>query len=121
MRHHKAHRKFHREKRQYTALMRGMARSLVLKEAIVTTVAKAKELRPFVESLVTASKGNSISSRRLVGTRIGSPEATKKLHDTLAKRYLARAGGYTRIVRLGRVGKRVGEQARIEFVSAEGK
>lgn len=116
MRHHNANRKFHREKRQRVALMRSLARSLVLHEAIVTTVAKAKELRPYVEKLVTASKDNSLASRRLVSTKMGSVEATKKLHETFAKRYEKRDGGYTRIVRLGRVGKRVGEQARIEFV-----
>ena len=116
MRHHKAHRKFHREKGQRTALLKSLARSLVLHEAIVTTIAKAKELRPYVERLVTTSKVNDLASRRSVATRIGSAEVVKKLHDILAKRYEKRAGGYTRIVRLGRVGKRVGEQARIEFV-----
>lgn len=116
MRHHKAHRKLHREKGQRTALLRSLARSLVLNESIVTTIAKAKELRPFVEKLITTSKAGSVVSRRLVSTRLGSPEAVKKLHDIFAKRYEKRAGGYTRIVRLGQVGKRVGEQARIEFV-----
>ena len=96
--------------------MRSLARSLVMHEAIVTTIAKAKELRPYVEKLVTASKDNTLSSRRLITTKIGSAEAVKKLHDTFAKRYQSRAGGYVRIVRLGQVGKRVGEQARIEFI-----
>jgi len=96
--------------------MRSLARSLVLHEAIVTTVAKAKELRPYVEKLVTASKAGTLASRRTVTERLGSGEAVKKLHDTFAKRYDKRAGGFVRIVRLGRVGKRVGEQARIEFI-----
>ena len=116
MRHHVAKRTLNRDKRQYTALMRSLARSLVLHEKITTTIAKAKELRPFVEKLVTVSKAGTIQSRRLVQTRLGSPEAVKKLHETIAPRYKGRAGGYTRIVRLGRVGKRVGEQAHIEFV-----
>jgi large subunit ribosomal protein L17 len=116
MRHHRAHRKFHREKRQRTALLKSLSRSLVLHEEIVTTVAKAKELRPFIEKLVTVSKTPTIASRRNVMVQIGSAEAVKKLHTDLAKRYADRAGGYTRIIRLGRVGKRVGEQARIEFV-----
>lgn len=116
MRHHKKTRTLHRTKRQRTALLRSLARSLVLEEGIVTTVAKAKELRPYVEHLVTSSKANTVASRRLVASKLGSTEATKKLHDELAKRYEKRAGGYTRIVRLGRVGKRVGESARIEFV-----
>jgi len=93
-----------------------LARSLVLHEGLTTTVAKAKELRPFVEKLVSESKKGTLQSHRLVVSRIGSAEAAKKLKDTLAPRYASRAGGYTRIVRLGRVGKRVGEQARIEFV-----
>lgn len=85
-------------------------------EAIVTTIAKAKELRPYIEKLVTTSKEGTLASRRTVTTRMGSLDATKKLHDTIAKRYEKREGGYTRIIRLGRVGKRVGEQARIEFI-----
>lgn len=116
MRHHKAHRTLHRDKRQRVALLRSLARSLVLHESIVTTVAKAKELKPFVEKLVTTSKERTLASRRLVQSRINSAEATRKLTETIAARYEKRAGGYTRITRLGRIGKRVGEQARIEFV-----
>lgn len=116
MRHHKAHRTLHRDKRQRTALLRSLARSLVLQESIVTTVAKAKELKPFIEKLVTTSKEGTLASRRTVQSRINSPEATLKLTETLAKRFEKRAGGYTRITRLGQIGKRVGEQARIEFV-----
>ncbi len=96
--------------------MRSLARSLVLHEGITTTIAKAKELRPMIERLVTTSKINTVASRRTVAARINSAEATKKLHDTLAPRYKTRNGGYTRIVKLGRIGTRVGEQARIEFV-----
>ena len=118
MKHHTKRRILGRTKRQRIALMRSLARSLVLEEGITTTIAKAKELRPYVEKLVTASKSNTLQSRRLVMHRLGnSPEATRKLHDTLAPRYTSRAGGYTRIVRLGRVGKRVGDAARIEFLS----
>lgn len=117
MRHHVKTRTLHRDKRQRTALLRSLARSLVLHEGITTTVAKAKELRPFIEKLVTSSKLGTLASRRAVASRMGnSTEAVKKLHDTLAPRFAKRDGGYTRIVRLGRVGKRVGESARIEFV-----
>ncbi|QQG37600.1 MAG: 50S ribosomal protein L17 [Candidatus Kaiserbacteria bacterium] len=117
MRHHKAKRKLHRVKSQRTALLRSLARSLVLQEGIVTTVAKAKELRPFVERLITESKSNTAGSRRAAASIVGnSAETIKKLHDTLAPRYAKRSGGYTRIVRLGRVGKRMIESARIEFV-----
>lgn len=117
MRHHVKTKKLHREKRVRTGLIRSLARSLVLQEGITTTVAKAKALRPFVERLVTTSKAASVASRRNVASQLGgAPDAVKKLHDTLAPRYKGRAGGYTRITRLGRVGKRVGESARIEFV-----
>ena len=117
MRHHKKRRTLNRTKAQREALLRGLARSLVLQNAITTTSAKAKELRPFVEKLVTASKTNSLASRRLVATRLRDKDAVKKLHDEYTKRFAARAGGYTRIIRLGRIGNRVAEMARIEFIS----
>ena len=117
MRHHVKQRTLNRPKRQRTALLRSLARSLVLHEGITTTIAKAKELRPYVEKLVSTSKQNTLASRRKVAERLGgAPETVKKLHDTLAVRYAKRAGGYTRITRLGRVGTRVADAARIEFV-----
>lgn len=115
MRHHDRNRKLGREKRQRTALLRNLARSLILKEGITTTEAKAKALRPFVERLVTTSKKNTLASRRTVAIRLGAPDTDKKLKE-LATRYAKRTGGYTRIVRLGRIGKRVGDMSRIEFV-----
>ena len=70
-----------------------------------------------VEKLVTAGKEGTLASRRRIARELGvSPEATAKLCDTLAPRYASRQGGYTRITRLGRVGKRAIESARIEFV-----
>ncbi len=120
MKHHKAGRTLGRKKGQRTALLRSLARSLVLQEGIVTTIAKAKELRPFVERLVTASKANTPASQRLVSARLGSaPDAVKKLHSDIAQRYATRNGGYTRIIRLGKIGKQATESARIEFVSQE--
>jgi len=117
MRHHKAHRTLGREKGQRTALLRGLARSLVLTEGILTTTAKAKELRPLVERLVTSSKRGTLVSRRSASQILGgASDAVKKLHETIAPRYAKRSGGYTRIVRLGRVGKRVVDMSRIEFV-----
>jgi len=99
------------------ALLRSLARSLIRDEGIVTTIARAKELRPFVEELVTAAKSNTPVSRRIAASRLGAGSASvKKLHDSIAPRYEKRAGGYTRIVRLGPVGKRAVESARIEFV-----
>lgn len=117
MRHHSATRTLGRKTGGRTALLRSLARSLVLEEGITTTIARAKELRPYIERLVTVSKANTVASRRSVSSRLGgAADVVKKLHDTLAPRYATRGGGYTRIVRLGRVGTRVGEAARIEFV-----
>lgn len=117
MRHHHAHRKFNREKAQRVALMRGLARSLILHGSITTTVAKAKELRPYVEKLVTVAKSGTLASRRTVATRLGErSQALSKIFSDFAPRYAKRAGGYTRITKLGRVGKRVAEFAKIEFV-----
>ncbi len=117
MRHHQKNRTLGRKKGQRTALLRSLARSLVLQEGITTTIAKAKELRPFIERMVSMSKKNTLASRRIIDTRMGgSGEVVKKLHEVYGPRYAKRAGGYTRIVRLGKVGKRVIEAARIEFV-----
>ncbi len=117
MRHHNTKKRFGRERNQRVALMRSLARSLVLKEGIVTTTAKAKALRPFVERLITESKLGTIASRRAVGKRLGgAADVVKKLHDGLAQRYEKRAGGYTRITRLGKTGKRVIDMSKIELL-----
>lgn len=117
MRHHGKNRKLGRRKGQRVALLRSLARSLVLKEGITTTVAKAKELRPYIERLVTNSKKDSLASRRFVAQRLGgASDVSAKLHGELRERFAKRPGGYTRIIRLGRIGKRVGDMARIEFV-----
>lgn len=115
MRHHNRNRKLGRVKRQRDALIRGLARSLILHEGITTTEAKAKTLRPFVERLVSKAKQSSLSDTRTLVTSLASKEAEKKLR-VIAGRYAKRAGGYTRITRLGRIGKRVGDMSRIEFV-----
>jgi large subunit ribosomal protein L17 len=116
MRHHDRNRKLGRVKRQRVALLKSLARSLLLSEGIVTTTAKAKALRPFVERLITTSKKGTLASRRAAASRLGnSGDADKKLNE-LGQRYATRPGGYTRIVKLGRVGKRVAEMSRIELV-----
>src|SRR3989338_9151024 len=121
MKHHKAGRTLGRKKGQRTALLRSLTRSLVMHEKITTTVARAKELRPFVEELVTRSKKADLASRRFISARLGGSSSTvKKLHDTFAIRYASRAGGYTRIVKLGPLGKRSVDSAMIESLSAEG-
>ena len=100
MRHHNSVRKFGRETTQRHALMRSLARNLIRDNQIKTTTAKAKELRPFVEKLVTKAKVNTVASRRLVSSRLqGAPEV-KKLFDVIAPKYMDRKGGYTRVVRM---------------------
>jgi large subunit ribosomal protein L17 len=91
--------RFSRPTSQYKALMRSLARSLVLEEKISTTEAKAKALRPFVERLVTYAKNNTLASRRLAITRLGDEAAVKKLFSVIGPRYYKRAGGYTRVTK----------------------
>lgn len=90
---------FGRPSDQRKALMRSLARSLVLEERISTTEAKAKALRPFVERLVTYAKKGTLASRRLTKSTLGDDEAVKKLFESIGPRYSERAGGYTRIVK----------------------
>ena len=118
MRHHDTVKKFGRVKRQREALMRGLARSLVLHERIETTEARAKALRPFVEKLVTKAGSGTLASRRLVGARLGTEDqrAAQKLMNNIAPRYKDRKGGYTRITKLPRRQGDASPMAVIEFV-----
>src|SRR3989344_4009977 len=92
-------RSFNRPANQRRALLRSLARSLVLEERISTTEAKAKALRPFVERLVTYSKKNTLASRRLAISRLQDEAAVKKLFSAIGPRYAERAGGYTPVVK----------------------
>ena len=117
MRHHDRNRKFGRMDSQRLALLRGLAISLIERGKITTTEAKAKELRPFVERLVTYGKSGTLASRRNTISRLGGNEkAAKKLFDTVAKKYEGRSGGYTRISKLGPRGNDAAPMAVIEFV-----
>jgi large subunit ribosomal protein L17 len=100
MRHHSNIRKFGREKTQRHSMMRSLARNLIRDSRIKTTTAKAKELRPFVEKLVTRAKIGTVAGRRLVNSRLQSEKETKILFDTIAPKYKSRNGGYTRIIRM---------------------
>lgn len=100
MRHHSNKRKFGREKNQRNALMSSLARNLIRDNRIQTTTAKAKELRPMVEKLVTKAKVATVASRRLIISSIHSALETKKLVEVIAPKYMDRKGGYTRIIRL---------------------
>ena len=90
---------FHREAGQRRALLKSLARALVLEERISTTEAKAKALRPYVERLVTYAKKNTLASRRLAVVKLGDKDAVKKLFATIGPRYEKRAGGYTRVTK----------------------
>ena len=90
---------FHREAGQRRALIKSLARSLVIEERISTTEAKAKALRPFVERLVSYAKLNTLASRRLAITKLGDKNAVKKLFSSIGPRYADRNGGYTRVTK----------------------
>ncbi len=115
--HGNKNRKFGRVRSQRTALVRGLAVSLIRDGKIKTTEAKAKELRPFIERLVTYGKKNTIAARRIVASRLGEPSALviKKVFDDIAPKFQARAGGYTRVIKMGRT-KAGRDEAVIEFV-----
>ena len=117
MRHHNKNRTFGRERKVRTALMRGLALALIEHGKIQTTEAKARELRPYIERLVTRGKNDTVASRRLVATNLGEPSdvIVKKLFGDIAKRYMDRNGGYTRIIKLGETSAGRSE-ACIEFV-----
>lgn len=104
MQHHVKNRTLGRTRRGRTALLRGLAISLIENGKIATTEAKAKELRPFVEKLITTGKKGTVASRRAAASALGEPkdEVIKKLFDELAKTYADRQGGYTRIIKMGR-------------------
>lgn len=119
MKHHKSIRKFGRDHAGRIALLRSLALSLVQKEHIKTTEARAKELRPFIESLVTKGRTGDIASRRLIISRLGGvsgEESAKKIIEDISPRYATRPGGYTRIVKLPRRGGDASKMAIIEFV-----
>ncbi len=106
---------FHRQIGQRRALIKSLARSLVLEERISTTEAKAKALRPFIERLVTYAKKNTLASRRLSITRLGDKEAVKKLFDAIGPRYAERAGGYTRVTK--RTKRGFNDARKLAFIS----
>ncbi len=101
------------------ANLRNLASALVKYEKIKTTVAKAKQLRPYIEKLITFGKKGDLHARRIVVSRLDNKEATKKIFDDLAKRFENRNGGYTRIVRAGRRAGDCAPMAYITFVDEE--
>ncbi len=116
MRHHNTNRKFGRNKDQRKALLTSLALNLTIKGKIKTTFAKAKELRPFIEKLVTRARVDTVANRKLVAsTFLNRKNETKKLFE-IAKKYADQKGGYTRIIKLGVRKSDSAEMAIIEFV-----
>jgi large subunit ribosomal protein L17 len=116
MRHHNANRKLKRQRNQRRALLRSLARELFLRGKITTTEAKAKEVRPFAEKLITNAKSASLSARRVVASRMANNVIVGKLVDVIAKKYADRKGGYTRIIKMNRRPSDGSKMAVIELV-----
>ena len=128
MRHRVSHRKLGRVTEHRIAMLRNQAQALLRHERIETTMPRAKELRPFVERIITIAKrgiasgegnGRALHARRLVLRDIHDREVVSKLFDTIAPRFEARPGGYTRILRLGYRRGDSAEVAQIELVGSE--
>ena len=121
MRHRVAHRKLSRTTEHRLSLLRNMAASLITHERIRTTVAKAKELRPFVEKLVTLGKRDSLHARRRALSILSSKTVVRRLFSDVSPRFSERPGGYTRILKLGPRRGDGAPMAFIEFVDYEFK
>jgi large subunit ribosomal protein L17 len=119
MRHGIKQRKLGRKTGHRNALFRNMAASLIKHEQIMTTVPKAKELRPYVEKLISLAKRGGLSNRRLAMSKLQDETQLKKLFDVLADRYADREGGYTRIIKAGYRGSDAAPMAVIELVDRD--
>ena len=119
MRHRVGGRKLHRTSAHRQALFRNMSAALIKHEQITTTLAKAKELRPYVEKLVTLAKKGGLSNRRLAHARLLDDAQLVKLFDVLAARYADRNGGYTRVIKAGIRASDAAPMAIIEFVDRD--
>ena len=119
MKHNIKHRKLNRTSSHRKALLMNMTNALIKHEQITTTLPKAKELRPFIEKVITLGKKGDLSARRKAISILQDDKMTKKVFSTLADRYSSRSGGYTRIIKLG---NRFGDNAPtavIEFVDRD--
>ncbi len=119
MRHRVGGRKLQRTSSHRAALFRNMAAALIKHEQITTTTAKAKELRPYVEKLVTLAKKGGLSNRRLAHSRLMDEAQERKLFDVIGPRYADRNGGYTRIIKAGIRQSDAAPIAIIEFVDRD--
>jgi large subunit ribosomal protein L17 len=116
MRHRAKGRQLSRTASHRKATLNNLATSLFTHDRIVTTEARAKELRPFAERLITLARRGDLHARRLVERRLKDKAATTKLFAVLGKRFAARPGGYTRIIKLGHRAGDGAEVARIELL-----
>lgn len=119
MRHRNAHRKLGRTTSHRLAMFRNMAASLIKHEQITTTLPKAREIRPYVEKLVTLAKHGGLSNRRLAHARLQDDAQLVKLFDELAPRYAERPGGYIRIIKAGIRRSDATPMAIVEFVDRD--
>ena len=119
MRHKHGQRKLNRTGSHRIAMLRNMAASLIKHEQITTTTSKARELRPYVEKLITLGKRGGLSNRRLAHSRLLDDAQLTKLFDVLAKRYANRDGGYTRVIKAGIRASDAAPIAIIEFVDRD--
>ncbi len=119
MRHKVGHRKLQRPTAHRTAMLRNMAASLIKHEQILTTLPKARELRPYVEKLITLGKKGGLSNRRLAQSRLMDDTQLKKLFEVLSVRYADRAGGYSRVVKAGFRGSDAAPMGIIELVDRD--
>lgn len=119
MRHGNTNRKLNRTSAHRKAMFANMSASLIKHEQIVTTLPKAKELRPYIEKLVTLAKKGGLSNRRLAHARLQDDAQLKKLFDVLAPRYAGRPGGYVRVLKAGFRASDQAAMAVIEFVDRD--
>jgi large subunit ribosomal protein L17 len=119
MRHGNAHRKLGRTTAHRTAMFANMAASLIKHEQIVTTLPKAKELRPFVEKLVTLAKNGDLHNRRIAISRVRDVPQVAKLFSVIGPRYKGRNGGYIRVLKAGFRHGDNAAMAVIEFVDRD--
>jgi large subunit ribosomal protein L17 len=116
VRHRAKHRQLSRTSSHRRAMLSNMATSLFQHDAVVTTVAKAKELRPVAEKLITLARRGDLHARRLVERRIRDKAVSTRLFKEIGPRFQARPGGYTRIIRIGHRAGDGAETARIELL-----
>ncbi len=119
MRHRKGGFKLQRNPSARRALLRGLTTNVILRDRVVTTVTKAKAVKPVVEKMITLAKRDTLHTRRQAAAFLNTPGAVKKLFDTLGPRFAQRNGGYTRVVRLGPRKGDGAELALIELLGSE--